>query len=79
MGWTPARLSALENEVFQGVLNFEAFAQQAKSENLTVFPAFDGQQELQKIVSDAFQEVMLQKKGVDEALSTAQTQADALN
>jgi len=78
MGWTPARVSALESPVFDNVLNFEAFAAQAKSSNLTTFPAFDGQQELMKIISDAFQEVMLQKNSVDNALSSAQAKAEKL-
>jgi len=78
MGWIPARISALGNEVFSDVVNFEAFADLARSENLTTFPAFEGQQELQKIVSDTYQTVLLNTAGVDEALVKAQKEADQL-
>lgn len=78
MGWTPARYSALENPVLQAVTDFAAFAEQAKSPNLTIFPAFDGQQEYQKIIGDAYDKVILMDKSIDAALKEAQKLADEL-
>ncbi len=78
MGWIPARISALDNAAFDDVVNFDAFADLARSTNLTTFPAFDGQQELQKIISDTYQAVMLGTAGVDEALAKAQKAAASL-
>ncbi len=71
MGWIPVRLSALENPILKEVTDFQAFALQSKSNNLTIFPAFDGQQEYQKIISDAYDKVILLSSTIDQALAEA--------
>ncbi|GAB1481627.1 ABC transporter substrate-binding protein [Treponema sp.] len=78
MGWIPARISALDNPVFDSVVNFKAFADQARSKNLSTFPAFESQQEFQKIISDMYQAVMLGNVGIDEAIANAQKKSDLL-
>jgi multiple sugar transport system substrate-binding protein len=79
MGWIPARLSALENPLLANVTDFEAFALQSKSDNLTIFPAFDGQQEFQKIISDAYDKVILFSSTIDQALEEAKKLTAALD
>ncbi|NQT60173.1 MAG: ABC transporter substrate-binding protein [Bacteroidetes bacterium] len=79
MGWTPARISALEDSALSNVTDFAAFTKQAKSPNLTIFPAFDGQQEYQKIIGDAFDKVILFTESIDDALAAAEKQTQALD
>ncbi len=79
MGWTPARISALEDSALSSVTDFAAFKEQAKSPNLTIFPAFDGQQEYQKIIGDAYDKVILFTESIDDALAAAGKQAKALD
>lgn len=79
MGWIPARLSALEYPILNEVTDFQAFAIQSKSSNLTIFPAFDGQQEFQKIISDAYDKVILFSSSIDQALAEATKLAATLD
>ncbi len=79
MGWTPARISALEDPALSDVTDFAAFTEQAKSPNLTIFPAFDGQQEYQKIIGDAYDKVILFTESIDDALAAAEKQTKALD
>jgi len=71
MGWIPARISALDSEALENVLNFDIFAAQARSSKLKTFPVFEGQEEYQKIISTAFQKVMRLEESIDKALSAA--------
>jgi len=78
MGWIPARISALDSEVLEKVLNFDVFAALARSSKLKTFPVFERQKEYQKIISSAFQKVMRLEESIDNALSAAAEESGSL-
>ena len=78
MGWIPSRISALDSAELKDVLNFEAFAAMARSENLKTFPVFAAQQEYQKIIFNAFQKAMTLESGIDDALREAEIASSSL-
>jgi len=74
----PARMSALDSNALENVLNFDIFAAQARSSKLKTFPVFERQEEFQKIIASAFQKVMRLEESIDKALSTAAEESGRL-
>jgi ABC-type glycerol-3-phosphate transport system substrate-binding protein len=79
MGNFPSRLSALSNQAFAKIPDFLDFANLVKnSKNLGVFPAFAGQAEFGKLLSDQAEKAWNLKMSPQDAMAEAAAKAQAL-
>ncbi|HET6487231.1 MAG TPA: ABC transporter substrate-binding protein [Spirochaetia bacterium] len=79
MGNFPSRMSALGADAFAKTPDFQAFASLVKSsKNLGVFPAFAGQAEFGKLLSDQAEKVWNLKMSATDAMAEAKAKAQAL-
>jgi multiple sugar transport system substrate-binding protein len=79
MGNFPSRISALSNAAFAKTPDFPDFANLVKnSKNLGVFPAFAGQAEFTKLLSDEAEKAWDLKMSSQDAMAEAAAKAQAL-